>query len=381
MALFRALLHEWQLVRHNKAVMLVLFGGILFYAFLYPLPYLHNVAGEQAVVVLNEDKTALSRTLIRRVDAMPQTRVQAVVPSMQEARAMITAGEAQGLLIVPRDFQKDLLLGVPAVLSYAGDASYFLIYGTVVEGLLTAGTTLALEVQALRSVALKEAKAPLVAQIQPVAVSVKPVFNAQAGYLNYVTPAVFVLILQQTMLISLGSVTVLDRQARAITPSSHSIGVALLARFILFVGLYSVFAALYFGFFFKLYVVQAVASWLPLLAFSVLFLGVCALLAMLLGYYYSAPEQSILLVLVSSLPLVFLVGFAWPVTSLPIWLDAAVNLVPARPGILGLLSLNQMGAQWQQMATHISWLLVQGCIFIALLWWRVQREANIRLGL
>lgn len=35
MALFRALLHEWQLVRHNKAVMLVLFGGILFYFMLF----------------------------------------------------------------------------------------------------------------------------------------------------------------------------------------------------------------------------------------------------------------------------------------------------------------------------------------------------------
>src|SRR5690625_370177 len=149
---------------------------------------------------------------------------------MKQARVIITAGEAQGLLIVPRDFQKDLLLGVPTVLSYAGDASYFLIYGTVVEGLLTAGTTLALEVQALRSVAVKETKAPLAAQIQPVTVSVKPVFNAQAGYLNYVIPAVFVLILQQTMLISLGSVTVLDRQARTITPPSHSIGVALLAQ-------------------------------------------------------------------------------------------------------------------------------------------------------
>lgn len=367
--------HEWQLVRRNKAVMLVLFGGILFYAFLYPLPYLHNVAGEQAVVVLDEDKTALSRALIRRVDATPQTRVRAVVPSMRQARTMITKGEAQGLLIVPQHFQKDVLLGSPTVLSYAGDASYFLIYGTVVEGLLTAGTTLALEAQALRSVAVQETKAPLAAQIQPIQVMVKPVFNAQAGYLNYVIPAVFVLILHQTLLIALGSVTVLDRQARANGIYLYPIGQAIVARLVLFVGLYLLFAALYFGFFFKLYAVQTVATWLPLLVFTLLFLSVCAVLAMLLGYFYTAPEQSILLVLVSSLPLVFLVGFAWPVTSLPAWLDALVNIVPARPGIQGLLALNQMGASWHLVAKHLGWLVGQGLVFTALLVWRIRRES------
>lgn len=376
MRFFRDVLrHEWQLVRRNKAVMLVLFGGILFYAFLYPLPYLHNVAGEQAVVVLDEDKTALSRALIRRVDATPQTSVRAVVPSMRQARTMITKGEAQGLLIVPQHFQKDVLLGSPTVLSYAGDASYFLIYGTVVEGLLTAGTTLALETQALRSVAVQETKAPLAAQIQPIQVTVKPVFNAQAGYLNYVIPVVFVLILHQTLLIALGSVTVLDRQARANGIHPYPIGQAIVARLVLFVGLYLLFAALYFGFFFKLYAVQTVATWLPLLVFTLLFLSVCAVLAMLLGYFYTAPEQSILLVLVSSLPLVFLVGFAWPVTSLPAWLDALVNIVPARPGIQGLLALNQMGASWHLVAKHLGWLVGQGLVFAALLVWRTRRES------
>src|SRR5699024_11043265 len=234
MSFREALRHEWQLVRNNKAVMLVLFGGILFYAFLYPMPYMHNVAGKQAVVVLDEDKTALSRALVRRVDATPQVSIYAMAQSMAQARTMITRGEAQGLLIVPQHFQKNILLGKPTVLSYAGDASYFLIYGTVAEGLLTAGTTLALEAQALRSVAVQETKAPLNAQIQPIKVAVKPVFNAQAGYLNYVIPAVFVLILHQTLLISLGSVTVLDRQARASGIRLPPIGQAIVARLVLF---------------------------------------------------------------------------------------------------------------------------------------------------
>lgn len=376
MSFWQHLLHEWHLVRSNRAVMLVLFGGILFYAFLYPLPYQSNVPGEQQVVVLDQNKSPLSRALIRRVNATPQVILTRSAHSMAEAKQLLTNGEAHGLLIIPEHFQRDVLLGKPTTLSYAGDASYFLIYGTVLEGLLGAGTTLALEMQGLRSLALQETKAPIGAQIQPIRIAVKPVFNATGGYLNYVIPAVFVLILHQTLLITVGSITVLDRQQRRHGSSPYALGLSLFARGVLFMLLYLFYAALLFGFFFKLYGIQAVAQLLPLLAFTSLFLVATILFAMLLGYYYTAPEHSILLVLVSSLPLVFVVGFAWPVTSLPAWLDALANAIPARPGIQGLLSLNQMGAPWSLLSQPISLLVVQCAVFLLLLVWRIKNTTR-----
>lgn len=372
MSFWRLLCAEWQAVRADSAVMLVLFGGILFYAVLYPLPYKHNVAGEQPVVVIDQDRTALSRTLIRRVNATPQVRVSDQVFSVAEARERLVAGAAHGMLVIPEHFQRDVLRGSPTTLSYAGDASYFLIYGTVAEGLLTAGTTLVLETQALRSLMVRDSQAPLAAQLQPVRVLAKPVFNAVGGYLNYVLPAVFVLILHQTMLITLGGITVKDRARRTAGVVSTPLLPALLARLLLFVGLYMLFASLYFGFFLALNGVQAVAPLAQLLLFTLMFLVTTALLSLMLGYCWTAPEQPILLVLISSLPLVFTIGFAWPVTSLPGWLDALVNLVPARPGIQGLLALNQMGAPWSVLAPQAGWLLGQGLLFVALLMWRVR---------
>jgi len=369
MNFWQLLRHEWQQIRHNRAVMLVLFGGILFYAFLYPLPYSHNVPGKQAVAVLDQNKTALSRALIRRVNATAQVHISQPVHSMAEAQQLLTSGQAHGLLIIPKSFQRDILLGTPTTLSYAGDASYFLIYGTVIEGLLSAGTTLALEMQGLRSLALKESSAPLSAQIQPIRVAVKPVFNTTGGYLNYVIPAVFVLILHQTLLITVGGATIQDRQRRH--SNSPPIGYALIARTVIFMLLYLFFAALYFGVFFKLYGMVTVAGLLPLFTFTALFLLATILFSLLLGYLYTAAEQPILLVLVSSLPLVFMVGFAWPVTSLPSWLDVIANAVPARHGIQGLLALNQMGAPWHLLRHTILLLTLQCIVYAGLLAWRV----------
>ena len=52
----------------DRSVMLVMIGGILFYALLYPLPYQKNMPGEQTLAVLDQDRTALARKLIRMAD-------------------------------------------------------------------------------------------------------------------------------------------------------------------------------------------------------------------------------------------------------------------------------------------------------------------------
>ena len=49
-------------------------------------------------------------------------------------------------------------------------------------------------------------------------------------------------------------------------------------------------------------------------------------------------------VLFTSLPLVFLAGFAWPVEALPEWLRAAAPLIPSTSAIPAYLRLTRMGA-------------------------------------
>ncbi len=63
-----------RLVR-DKAISLTLFGGVLFYAVLYPLPYLHQVPTEQQLVVVDHDNSSLSRRLIRHADASARIQV------------------------------------------------------------------------------------------------------------------------------------------------------------------------------------------------------------------------------------------------------------------------------------------------------------------
>ncbi len=82
------------------------------------------------------------------------------------------------------------------------------------------------------------------------------------------------------------------------------------------------------------------------------------------------------MVLVSSLPLVFLVGFIWPLELIPTPLNWLAQWVPSTPAIEGFLRLNQMGAEFAQVS-HYWWqlwglALLYGALACLLLRWRQQ---------
>lgn len=136
----------------NQSILFTVFGGVLIYSFLYPLPYSNQLPREQKVVVVNLDNSQTSRELERMVDATPQVSLASRAYSVEEASGLLSRGEAEGLLVIPENFARDLLLGKSPTLAYAGDAAYFLVYGSVVEGLATAGGTLGAKAKVARMV-------------------------------------------------------------------------------------------------------------------------------------------------------------------------------------------------------------------------------------
>ena len=381
MSLWKSLWHTWQIelahIFTDRAVLLVLAGGILFYAVLYPLPYQRNVPGEQAIAVLDQDRTAMARHLIRMTDATPQVRVAAQPASMAEAEQLLANGEVHGLMIIPAGFERDVYLGRPTSLSFAGDASYFLIYGNVVEGLMTAAMTLSAESQIIMSLLKGENPARIPGQVMPMRLITKPAFNPTGGYINYIVPAVFVLILHQTLLIAAGSITIKDRARRRLGHPAPPLAQALLLRLINFVLIYLLFAMLYFGFFFQLYGVPHVATPASLLLFSSLFFLSSTLFALWLGYLLPRPELPTVIVLLTSLPIVFTAGFAWPADNLPAWLDWISLLIPAKAGIQGFLSINQMGVPLSAIGREMAVLLGLGLFYGGWLAYRARHEHRL----
>ncbi|MGO6908751.1 ABC transporter permease, partial [Rhizobium ruizarguesonis] len=61
--------------------------------------------------MLDQDGTDLSRQIIRMVDASQDTSVALAVSDLAEGRQLILSGEVHGLLMLPRNLERDVLSG------------------------------------------------------------------------------------------------------------------------------------------------------------------------------------------------------------------------------------------------------------------------------
>ncbi|HDZ3730277.1 TPA: ABC transporter permease [Vibrio harveyi] len=375
MTLWQLIKTELRSVMTNPVVVLTVFGGVVFYSFLYPLPYAQQTPREQPIAIVNLDGSQTSLTLERMVDATPQVKVVARLHTIADAKQAFLNREITGFLVIPEHFYKDLMLGSSPTLAYAADASYFLVYGTVVEGLAQAGGTLGAQVKVSKMVIDGVPLSMASHDYSAIKLNMKPTFNPTMGYIEYVVPAVFVLILQQTLIMAVGLQTGTQRHGRGYW-SQVPTGALLLVRTLVFVAIYYLLSAYYFGFSFERLNVNHVANAGELLTLLLPFLLGCCGLGLWLGYLLPRRELVTLVVLVSSMPLIFLAGFIWPVESIPAPLLWFADLSPSTWAIKGFLALNQMGATWQQVAKHWTALWVLTVLWGGVAYWIAKRNTK-----
>jgi len=347
----------------DRSILLTMFGGIIMYSILYPLPYSQQVSRDAEIVVVDYDRSSVSRELIRMVNATPDAHIAGQVDSVRDAEALIEQGEIKGFLVIPKHFRRDLLMKKPVNLSLGGDASYFMTYSTITSGILKAGGTLSAQIKVARLTVDTESMLLAKEQWQPASLNLQPVFNQVNGYLDYVVPAVFILILQQTLLIVSGILSASQNERSRAKEQGYWLTASpillLLARGLVFLGLYLLFSLYYFGFALDVYGVNRLAAAWDILKLLVPFLLAVVCLGVALGQLYSQAETATQVILFSSMPVLFSSGFIWPISEIPTWLVAVSQLFPSTAAIQGLLQLNQMGASFEMVSHFQIQLLLQ----------------------
>ena len=363
--LVRAAADEARLLFTDAGVLIITIAAIVIYSFVYPVPYLNQVLRDVPVAVDDQDHTALSRKLVEMVDAHQSVRVAARAASANEAQDMLRRGEVTGVLVVPRGFEQDVLSGRPAHVTAEVDASYLLAYSAVTGGILESAGTLSAGVEIVRLEARGLTREAAMRARRPVGLDLRPLFNVSSGYATYVVPAVLVLILQQTLLIGIGMTGGARRERMragrglAIDAQGHP-ALQVIGRAVPFLLLYAANATYYFGFVPHYYGYAQPGTGSAIALLTVPFLLATTMLGLALRPLFRRRETAMQVLLFTSLPLVFVAGFAWPVEAMPAWLRSAAQAVPTTSAIPAYLRLMRMDASLGDVAAEASmlWTLV-----------------------
>jgi ABC-2 type transport system permease protein len=373
--------NEVKLTFTDMAIVLTIIGGVILYSFLYPQPYAKQSVNSLAISIVDYDKSDVSRDIIFNLNATAQIVVSREDLSEKEAKQALIENKIKAIVVIPAHFKRDLALNKSPTVAVGADSSYFLIYGAVLEGAMKSVLTQSASIKVAnllkKQVPISSAKEAYT----PYSLNIINLFNKNNSYTQYVIPAVFVLILQQTLLIGLGilggGVNEKIRNKEEGYFNFAPIWQIYLSRIIIFGSIFFVHLLFYFGYSFEHFQITRLAQIPDLLTFSFAFLLAVISFGLFLGSLFNSREIATPVILFSSLPLVFSAGFVWPIESLPPTIHYLSLLIPSTPAIHGFLSLNQMAASFSMIIDYYTILWTQSIvyIFLAVIIFKIRRAA------
>jgi ABC-2 type transport system permease protein len=370
--ILRVLLNEYKAIFTDAGVVLIFLAGLTIYTMMYPLPYSTEVLREVGVVPVDQDHSSLSRKLMRWADATEEVRLAAPANDLAEAQRRVLNAEASGIFLIQKGFETDILRGKQAVVSVYADACYFLIYRQIVTGLYKATATMSAGVEVRRYTAAGLGEEEAKRARDPLPIVMRALFNPAGGYATYVVPAVLILIMQQTLLIGIGMLGGTRNEAFMKSPpppgKRESYLATLIGRGFAYFSIYLFYPLYYVYVIFWLYNLPHTASAAQLVLFMVPFVLAITYLGLSLNALFKSRELSIPVLISTSVPALFLIGFAWPYEAMPRWLINIGMLLPSTTGCAGFIRLNEMGAAFHDVLPE--WFTLWGlCGFYFVIAW------------
>jgi ABC-2 type transport system permease protein len=155
-----------------------------------------GLATRLPIAVLDLDKSDLSRSIIRTIDAAPDTAVAERVSDLAEGRALILSGRVHGLLFLQQNLQRDVFSGRAPDVVFFYNTQTLTIGNLVARGINAAVPAAAAGIKIqLRS---SEGEPVDIAQaaVQPIPVRTNALFNPTLNYVYFLLASLVPTILQ-----------------------------------------------------------------------------------------------------------------------------------------------------------------------------------------
>ncbi len=345
--------------------------AIFLYGGFYPQPYLAEVLRDVPIAVVDLDGTNTSRNFARRVDASSDVSIVASLPDQPSAERLVYTRAISGILVIPKNFERDLLHDRVSPVALYSDASYFLIYQRVSSVVAAVARTVGAEVETARLISSGVSPELAAAAPAPLPLTAVALFNPQGGYATYILPAAFVLILQQTLLMGVALLRTIANPSLDVLPMDSVGPVARVAgRLAAYVVVATFSCILYLIILPYFYGVPRLGDLRTILAFALPFVLAASSLGMIIARLVRKPLAVQLLAAAVGMPFLFLSGFSWPAEALPEWLRTVAVLLPSTSAIPGLVDVGQLGATLHEVRVSFItlWLLalVYSVVAIAL---------------
>lgn len=357
---------EVKLIFRDEAVIIFFVVLAIVYPPLYSLIYNPEVVRDEAVVVVDDDRSPLSREFTRALDASPDVWIKEYAGNMDQARDLMARKECYGIVYFPAGFESTVEHGGQGHVSLYCDMGVMMRY----KAMLTAITNVQMEI----SSRLQSEKAKGIISLDGGLVQSKqvPLGNTAMGIASAVLPFILVYVLQQGMLMGIAMLHAgsMGRRRRnkgvdrpdevQATPGAMLIGKAMVHL------VYYLFPAI-----FALHIVPIIfkfpmnGSFIQITLLMFPFLLASSFLGQVIKVFVNNREGVFLIMAFTSLIFVFLTGVSWPHYQMAPYWDVISRMIPGYWASTAYVQMQVGGATLSQVGhMYVAlWVLV-GIFFV-----------------
>jgi len=354
---------ELKAIIHDSGAILILFLALIIYPIIYSIAYKNEVLKESEIAVIDLDKSSLSRTYSRMLDATEQIHVTYKLESLLEAESLFYEGKIKGIILIPNDFEKRVLQNKQSQVIVYADASYVLIYKQLYSGAVAATSTLSAGIEVKQLVANGNTFTQAVEKLSPLDISTYQLYNPAAGYATFMIPAIILIAMQQTLLIGIGLVGgTFKEKNKKISQRGGAFtiiaGKTLTYLIIYVINSFTAFLLIYSWFDYpdKGGFLQSFFVLIPYFL-STIFLG------FIVSVLFKKRVHSLLFLVFLSPIVLFVSGISWPIEALPKIIHVLSYIFPSTLAVPAFLKLKIQGSDFSSFETEWYGLILQMIIY------------------
>ena len=362
-------------VRHvfsDSTVLLIFFIAPLLYPLIFCYMYKTENVENLPVAVVDEAVCSESKRFIHKLDATPEINVEYKCCNMHEAQELLKDNEIHAIFYFPKDFSQRLASMQTAHIGVFADMSSFYYYKAALLGsnavLIDEMHTIELQRYAMAGLTGEDAKI----QLQPISDEEITAFNPTGGYGSFFLPALFVLVVHQTLFLGIcllcgdareNKRSLKNIPARLRTRSIHRVAIG---RALCYLLIYTPIIIMTMWFIPRWFQLPQLGNFYTILVFMLPFLLAVIFFGMTMGNLFVRQKLSPMLCFAFfSLVLFFLTGMVWPQCSIPkFWLWFSY-LFPSTPGVQGFIKVSSMGASLADVRSEYLALWIQAAAYFA----------------
>ena len=364
--LIKIISHEFRAIGTNIPILIVLVLGNVGYGFLYNLLYNTNVYKEAPIAIVDMSQSDLSRHFIDYIDATQEVKVVAKTQNFHEAKRMLIEREIVGFLYIPSELKSEIMKGNQVQCVVYGSTLSFLDYLNIYEAVNFASLDINSELIPEMIESLNMIDILFLANDKAVDIVSEPLYNTSEGYGTYLIPPVMVIIIFQTLMITVAMRCGEEKTTRLQDNKTTSLGSSakiVLGKAFANVMIYSVFSIFFLGLLPMIFHLPHLGDSFDIIVMMIPYLFASVFFCLSLSPFYTDSDMPLFIIVFMSVPLVFLSGISYPLELMPWHWRIFHYLIPTAPATLAFVKLDCMGGDLTNIRPEMITLWIQCAVY------------------